>query len=365
MGKKIIIPGADFSANAILPLIFKIASNSSITITVNNSVTQELKNPITKSASVSSKSFWTGDVTNLSNFLSSNSALLEVIDLNIDISKCTTLYNAFYNCISLEYFNMSMLGDFSNITSFEAMFKNCSKIKNVDFNGLLTPSLWRINSIFENCYSLENCDLENVNLSKVYYISGAFRNCYLLKNIYLPKNMGLLKSNPYDMSYLFAGCRNLQSVDVSMLNTIGVSSMARIFWLCANITNIDLSSWDFDSVTNTYQMFANDPLLISIDLSNFNSANISNYEDMFISDDSLSKIIVKNCNATTKTWLIARLADSKFFFTESTSGLLTKDTAWSATTYDSTKLNYVQGTTYASGDIVNVNGCTGCSFKKS
>ena len=60
-----------------------------------------------------------------------------------------------------------------------------------------------------------------------------------------------------DMSYMFAGCEKLTSVDVSHFNTSKVTYMGRMFDLCTRLTSLDLSSFNTSHVAEMRSMFSN------------------------------------------------------------------------------------------------------------
>ena len=60
-----------------------------------------------------------------------------------------------------------------------------------------------------------------------------------------------------DMSYMFAGCEKLTSVDVSHFNTSKVIYMGRMFDLCTRLTSLDLSSFNTSHVAEMRSMFSN------------------------------------------------------------------------------------------------------------
>ena len=60
-----------------------------------------------------------------------------------------------------------------------------------------------------------------------------------------------------DMSYMFAGCRKLTSIDVSGFNTSKVTNMQSMFEGCRGVTRLDLSSFHTSNVTDMDYMFNN------------------------------------------------------------------------------------------------------------
>lgn len=109
------------------------------------------------------------------------------------------------------------------------------------------------------------------------------------------------------------------------------TSFRNLFCNCNKVPEIDCSS--INIITNCQNMFYNDSNTFSdlhtinfanADFSHIDISNTNTYSDMFNGASNLTKIIVTNCNTTSKNFLINRLADAGFTFTESESGVLTK-----------------------------------------
>ena len=80
-----------------------------------------------------------------------------------------------------------------------------------------------------------------------------FCECTNLQSINLT---GLNTSNVTDMSYMFADCTALTSLDLSNFNTSSVTNMSHMFYNCESLTSLDLSSFDTSNVTDMSYMFA-------------------------------------------------------------------------------------------------------------
>ncbi|MDO5328538.1 MAG: BspA family leucine-rich repeat surface protein [Coriobacteriia bacterium] len=76
-----------------------------------------------------------------------------------------------------------------------------------------------------------------------------------------------------DMSEMFYGCSNLQTLDVSSFNTAQVTKFTRMFVNCASLTKLDLSSFNTAKVTNFDEMFKSCSKLTKLDLSSFSNPN--------------------------------------------------------------------------------------------
>ena len=81
---------------------------------------------------------------------------------------------------------------------------------------------------------------------------------YGMTNLQFITGMSYLNTSEVtDMSYMFAGCEKLTSVDVSHFNTSKVIYMGRMFDLCTRLTSLDLSSFNTSHVAEMRSMFSN------------------------------------------------------------------------------------------------------------
>ena len=83
------------------------------------------------------------------------------------------------------------------------------------------------------------------------------------------------------MSYMFANCVALTSLDVTNFNTENVANMERMFIGCSALLSLDVTNFNTAKVTDMSYMFANCVALTSLYLTNFNTAKVTNMERMF------------------------------------------------------------------------------------
>ena len=102
-----------------------------------------------------------------------------------------------------------------------------------------------------------------------------------------------------DASFMFAGCGNLISLNLSDFDTSTITNMERMFSGCG-IQYLDLSNFDTSNVTNMKEMFytCNSS---SIDLSSFNTKNVTNMSNMFSWNDSLLNLDLSSFNTENVT----------------------------------------------------------------
>ena len=106
---------------------------------------------------------------------------------------------------------------------------------------------------------------------------GLFSHLRKLKTIQGLENLDT--SQVTNMSWMFAFCEKLTSLDVSHFDTSQVTDMSSMF-LFDNLTSLDLSHWDTSQVTDMSSMFLLAGLA-SLDLSNFDTSKVTNMSMMF------------------------------------------------------------------------------------
>lgn len=108
-------------------------------------------------------------------------------------------------------------------------------------------------SWFNGFYQLtEIKGIKNLNTSEVRYMSYMFAGCSKLKSVDLT-----YMYSPYvkDMSYMFCDCSSLKTVYLKGLNTSNVENMNNMFERCTSLGYLDLSSFNTQKVKNFEKMF--------------------------------------------------------------------------------------------------------------
>ena len=179
-----------------------------------------------------------------------------ITKLNIDGEFVDIISNDryYYEFDSKGFHTVYFAIDFLNCSDLDDMFyynEDVISIKFLDeFKGKKITSTF---SLFEGCFNLNSLDISNLNTE---YIE--------------------------DMSYMFSNCRKLTSIDLSNFNTRNVKNMKWMFVDCQSLTSIDLSKFDTSSVTQIDSMFWNSVSLTSIDISHFDLSKITTFWEYFV-----------------------------------------------------------------------------------
>ena len=182
------------------------------------------------------------------------------------------------------------------------LFTNSDRIKYVEFceNNY---DLKDISLLFAGCFNLQTVNITNLKLDTAKKIRGMFVDCKNLQNVVGLENLNT--KNVIDMSFMFYNCKSIVNlnfksiVNVNNFNTSNVENMTRMFYCCEKLENINISNFITDNVTNMSYMFFGCKNLKKIDLKNFNFINTTSLENLFSECKNLTTIIlpdVMDCN---------------------------------------------------------------------
>ena len=158
------------------------------------------------------------------------------------------------------------------------MFFNCRNLLGIDgMKNFNTSNAKDMSFMFAGCINLENLDLSNFDTSNVTDMQFMFFEC---KKLTILDISNFDTSKVTDMSYMFAWC-DLKKLNLSGFNTHNVTNMAHMFYWCDKLISLDLSSFDTSNVKNMDSMFFCCKNLKSLDLSRFDMSSIQCTNEMF------------------------------------------------------------------------------------
>ena len=220
----------------------------------------------------------------------------------INISKITFLYLIIINFFAISYCGntLTVKGEGKCITlkgevdlakgenfynfqgeSVKNMFKDCTKITNITISTS-SPFLRDISGMFEGCINLESINLNSFDTSNIFNMSRLFYNCSKLQTIIFNNNF--VSSSVKDISYMFYNCSilSLTKENLSEFKTENVIDMSHVFELCTNLLNLEFpESFSTSNVENMEYMFSNCIQLTDIKFPNFITNNVKNMNSMF------------------------------------------------------------------------------------
>ena len=125
------------------------------------------------------------------------------------------------------------------------MFARCSSLAKVDFTGLVTSNVTKMDQMFYNCPSLETVDLSNLDMTRVESMSGMFYGCTSLSSIDLSKYK---LPSVRDIVVMFGECANLQVADLSGVGSGALDNLSGLFINCSSLKSVDLTGlYTFDA----------------------------------------------------------------------------------------------------------------------
>lgn len=266
MGKRLIVPNANFSENALaIPMRVTVAANQTITVNgVNYTAGKEdtvfefnsfswLRDQFNKIKNIKIEVDQIGNPTDsISNYDFGVSPGKTGITDTIDISKCGKVYLGQYVCYN---------NHVKNFIGFEKIVLG----RTIDNKYSTMPFLYYVTHKLTTGNFIEG---------------GNFRNLFF--------DAGCVEADCSSLT-IITNCEGMFSYESPHMSNM--------------IKKINLANADFSSINNS---------------------DTALYKNMFKNNNKLTEIIVTNCNTASKTFLINRLADAGFTFTESTPGVLTK-----------------------------------------
>ena len=169
-----------------------------------------------------------------------------------------------------------------------------SSLEQIDFgDGFNTKYVTNMSYMFFGCCNLTSLDVSNFNTMNVNDMSYMFDGCSGLTNLDVSN---FNTETVTDMRLMFFWCGGLTSLDLSNFNTENVTNMSYMFYGCRNLTNLDVSYFNTENVTSMSNMFIGCFSLTSLDLSNFNTDNVTSMSNMFCGCQSLTSLDLSNFN---------------------------------------------------------------------
>ena len=136
---------------------------------------------------------------------------------------CTSMFEGYEN---LRIIRFGKRFDTSGVKSMRKMFKDCTKLTEVDVSNFDTSDVGDMGYMFANCRNLIRLEVS-----------------------------GFDTSNVTGMRYMFANCENLIGLDVSKFNTSKVTDMEYMFLNCKSLTKLDALEFDTSNVEKMKYMF--------------------------------------------------------------------------------------------------------------
>ena len=186
-------------------------------------------------------------------------------------------------------------------------------IKSITFSKVVSGG--SLSYLFAGCSFLESIDLSGFNTYKVTDMAEMFSGCSSLQSITFGDNFD--SSSVENMIAMFKGCSSLQNLDLSGFNTYNVTDMSSMFLGCSSLQSITFGeNFSTQNVTEMNSMFDGCSSLQSLDLSGFNTSSVINIAGMFRDCKKLASLTLGN-------WDVSKTYDRKSFMFTNTGSELT------------------------------------------
>jgi len=204
--------------------------------------------------------------------------------------------------VNIKYKNK--YGDFK----YNKKSKNCELAQQIEYNlnpryeyywnfttrGMHTvkiifkKKLLQCNYLFGDCTNIYRIDCSNFDCSQIIDCSWMFGVNLFVSTSLIEINLGKLDfSLSNDFSDMFYGCKNLEKLDVSYLNTNNSKSFWNMFCECSKLKEINVSKFKALNCEDIRCMFCNCSSLESIDMLNWDINSMNKVDYLF---DGCSKL---------------------------------------------------------------------------
>ncbi len=183
----------------------------------------------------------------------------------------------------------------SNYYSNAPWYEYADKIKSAQIN---LDKLTTTRYMFAGCKNLTSVDLSGLDTSRVLDMTSMFTGCYRLPYIDLST---MDTHSVTDMTTMFNRCRKLNNLAVDYLDTGNVTTMRNMFSECSSLTSLDLRNFSTENVTDMASLFYGCTSLQSLNLSNFDTSKVTTMSYMFSGCENMSVIDVSGFDTSCVT----------------------------------------------------------------
>lgn len=178
---------------------------------------------------------------------------------DIDVSNITN-FSTLFKKARFDYLNTPITyidvsgWNTSNVTTMMEMFSGLNDLQEII--GLDTWDVSKVenfHSVFAFCSNLKELNLTGWDISSGGTFRDMFNNCYALEKIIGIENFKF-GPNVSMISYMFSGCENLKTIDLSKWDVKNVKWFSGLFFR-SGIEHIDLRDWETTKLYSAVAMF--------------------------------------------------------------------------------------------------------------
>ena len=176
-------------------------------------------------------------------------------------------------------------------------------ITSIDYYKLSETENISLQGAFNSCYNMNSVNLSMLDTSKCFSFTEMFKDCRGITDLDL-SNFDMTKAQM--LNGMFSGCTKLHTVNANGWGELpSVIRTHYMFSNCSSLTKINgLDTWVLRVNANANSMFNSCKSLVTIDLSSLKMDNCSNMPNMFSNCSGLTQlkldslVIKSNCNAS-------------------------------------------------------------------
>ena len=228
---------------------------------------------------------WNSSVTNCNCMFYGLNNIKNIDFSKFDTSQVTNMLYMFSGCTSLESLDLTYFNT-ESVTDMHKMFCDCVSLRILKTN-FKAPLVVDLSYMFSGCLNLESIDFSNFEATSVLTMEYMFVYCFALRTVNL-SNFNAVKT--LRMENMFFYCLALETIDFTNYKTSSVENMANMFWECRSLLYLDLSSFDVSSVTHMGHLFFGCNHLTSIIFKNFNTSQVKIMDNMFCNCSLLNSL---------------------------------------------------------------------------
>ena len=214
MGKKLVIPGADFSTNGIaIPMVIKIAAGQSVVIGGNtysggtNGEAYELDTIPATFHENSAVTYLELVTINSPDFILRDGYFqyqqgLKKVSFLSEINMANDIKTSFANCSILEEITGLENLNTEGVTRFDQMFRGCPSLASLDVSNFDTSAATNISNMFAGCAALTALDLSSFDTTKVTDMNRMLSSCSRLETLILGDKFSMVNKIVTDLFYL-------------------------------------------------------------------------------------------------------------------------------------------------------------------
>ena len=180
------------------------------------------------------------------------------------------------------------------INNEQCPFKKCFKPTEkgeYEIKLIFIKKIQNLSYLFRGCQNIISIDLSSFDTSECTNMKYMFSKCFLLKEINLSN---LNTSNVIDMSYMFNKCKKLENIEFpNSFNIQKVEDMSFMFHQCFSLSSIKFpSSFSKNNLKNICYLFAKCYKLTKADFSNLMTENVKDMSFMFDDCVNLETLLI-------------------------------------------------------------------------